>query len=201
MIDETETLTHGIGQRVKQERRSRTWTLDQLAESSGVSRRMLASIEKGSANPSIGTLLRLSDALGIGLPGLVESATSNSARVTRRGTGAVLWTGEGGGRGVLVAGTKPPDVVELWDWTLGPEDQHFSEPHSPGTKELLQVHEGSLAVSAGEQRFVLEPGDALTFLGDVAHSYRNNSRYPAHFSLTVFEPGVRPGHRTEITHD
>lgn len=48
-----------------------------------------------------------------------------------------------GGRGVLVAGTESPDVVELWGWTLGPGDQHESEAHSPGTKELLQVQQGS----------------------------------------------------------
>ena len=49
-----------------------------------------------------------------------------------------------GGRGVLVAGTEPPDVVELWDWTLGPGDTHVSEAHTAGTKELLQVQEGTV---------------------------------------------------------
>ena len=61
-----------IGARVRQERQSRRWTLDQLAEAAGVSRRMLVNVEQGTANPSVGTLLRLSDALGIGLPALVE---------------------------------------------------------------------------------------------------------------------------------
>src|SRR5690349_23295376 len=59
-------------------------SLDQLAERSGVSRRMLVSIEQGSANPSIATLLLISDALGIGLPALVEMDRSPGLRVTRR---------------------------------------------------------------------------------------------------------------------
>ena len=64
-------------------------------------------------------------------------------KVTRRGDGAALWTSASGGRGVLVAGIEPPDVVELWDWTMAPGDQHVSEAHSPGTMELLQVQEGT----------------------------------------------------------
>ena len=63
-----ELLARTIGARVKQERQSRQWTLDQLATHAGVSRRMVVNVEQGTVNPSIGTLLRLSDALGVGLP-------------------------------------------------------------------------------------------------------------------------------------
>lgn len=80
-----ESLTHEIGVRIKQERSSRSWTLDHLAEVAGVSRRMLVKVEQGAVNPSIGTLLRLSDALGIGLPALVEppSVARGQARAPR----------------------------------------------------------------------------------------------------------------------
>src|SRR3954467_7848573 len=111
-------LASAIGVRVRQERQSRRWTLDQLGEAAGVSRRMVVNVEQGTANPSVGTLLRISDALGVGLPTLVEAPEPQDLKVTRSGEGAVLWRGPSGGRGVLVAGTQPPDVVELWDWTL-----------------------------------------------------------------------------------
>src|SRR5881628_1096957 len=126
MDDSTAPLAAAIGARVRAERQARQWTLDRLAEAAGVSRRMVVNVEQGAANPSVGTLLRISDALGIGLPALVESAPPREVRVTRQGAGAVLWTGQFGGRGVLVSGTEPPDVVELWDWTLGPGDRHVS---------------------------------------------------------------------------
>jgi len=76
-------LASVIGSRVKQQRQVRGWTLDQLAETAGVSRRMVANVEQGEANPSVRTLLRLSDALGIGLPALVAPAPSAAA--ARRG--------------------------------------------------------------------------------------------------------------------
>ena len=195
MDESIASLASAIGVRVKQERQARRWTLDQLAEAAGVSRRMIINVEQATMNPSVGTLLRISDALGVGLPDLVQSREPKAVKVIRNGEGAVLWSSESGGRGVLVAGTEPPEVVELWDWTLEPGDQHVSEAHTPGTKELLQVQEGTVVVSVADQTVTLDVGDSITFPGDVAHSYTNNGAEAARFSLAVFERGVGSVHR------
>jgi transcriptional regulator with XRE-family HTH domain len=190
MDSEAAKLAIAIGARVRQERQARGWTLDQLAETASVSRRMVVNVEQGVVNPSVGTLLRLSDALGVGLPALVEPPEPKSVKVVRCGEGAELWTGAAGGRGVLVAGTHPPDVMELWDWSLGPGDRHVSEAHAAGTKELVHVLEGSITVEVGDDVIALESGDAISFPGDVDHAYANPRSAPARFSLAVFEPGV-----------
>ena len=72
MDEGTSALASAIGVRVRQERQARRWTLDRLAGAAGVSRRMVVNVEQGAANPSVGTLLRIGDALGVGLPSLVE---------------------------------------------------------------------------------------------------------------------------------
>jgi transcriptional regulator with XRE-family HTH domain len=190
MDGEAAKLATAIGARIKQERRARGWTLDQLAGAASVSRRMVVSVEQGAVNPSVGTLLRLSDALGVGLPALVEPPEPKPLKVTRRGEGAELWSGAAGGRGVLVACTTPPDVVELWDWSLGPGDRHASEAHTAGTKELVHVLKGAITVEVGDEVIPLESGDAVAFPGDVGHSYTNPHQRPARFSLAVFEPAV-----------
>ena len=190
MDDNAAKLATAIGARVKQERRARDWTLDQLAVAASVSRRMVVSVEQGAVNPSVGTLLRLSDALGVGLPALVEPPEPKQLKITRSGDGAELWSGAAGGRGVLVAGTTPPDVVELWDWTLGPGDRHASEAHAAGTKELVHVLEGAITVELDNELIDLESGDAVAFPGDVDHAYTNPHQHPARFSLAVFEPAV-----------
>lgn len=192
----TAALASAIGGRVRQQRQLRGWTLDQLAEIAGVSRRMVVSVEQGEVNPSVGTLLRLSEAMGVGLPVLVEPPQRASVTVTRGGDGAALWTGEGGGRGVMVAGFAHPDAVELWDWSLGPGDVHDSEPHTSGTRELVHVLGGSITISAGEETVTLKAGDAAAFPGDVAHSYANPGRRTARFSLAVFEPAPGASTRT-----
>ena len=189
-----DSITRAIGGRVRQGRASRGWTLDQLAGRSGVSRRMLVSIEQGSANPSIATLLRISDALGIGLPALVNMDRSSGLRVTRAGAAPVLWRGKAGGRAALVAGGGSPDVTELWDWTLGPGESHSSEAHAAGTRELLLVLDGQLELRVGQHAEVLAKGDSASFAGDLAHEYVNTgSTQMARFALTVFEPATGGG--------
>jgi len=95
---------------------------------------------------------------------------------------------------VLVGGTEPPDVTELWDWTLGPGESHSSEAHAAGTRELLLVLDGQLELRVGQHAEVLSTGDSATFAGDLPHGYVNpSSAQVARFALTVFEPAVGRG--------
>lgn len=191
MVQESSALSGAIGARVRQQRSARGWTLDRLADQAQVSRRQLVNIEQGTANPSIATLLRVSAALGIGLPELVQESDSGDVRITREGDGPTLWTGPVGGEGVLVSTGGGPHVIELWDWSLAEGEHHSSTGHTPGTREMIQVHRGQLQVVVGDQSHDLSAGDAVSFPGDVSHGYRNPADQTARFTLVVFEP--RPG--------
>lgn len=195
----TTDIAGAIGGRVRDRRLERGWTLDELAERSGVSRRMVVNVEQG-ANTSLATLLRLSDALGVGLPALVDVDRSGSLRVLAAGQAPVLWRGPGGGRAQLVAGTDPPDVVELWDWTLGPGEAYGSQAHAAGTRELLLVLAGQVQLTVGQRSQLLDLGESAQFSGDVSHGYANPAAEgpPARFCLTVFEPDVT-GRRSRPT--
>lgn len=180
-----------IGGRVRAARTERAWTLDDLAERSGVSRRMVVNVEQGVSNASIATLLRLSTALGISLASLVDMSEPVVAlSVRRKDEHHVLWEGERGGRGLLVASTDAPDVVELWDWTLGPRETYVSEEHSAGTRELLHVLTGSVTITVADESVMLSAGDAVWFAGDRPHTYANGGKRTSRFSLSVYQPGV-----------
>jgi transcriptional regulator with XRE-family HTH domain len=56
-----------IGQRIRQLRESRSMTQSQLQARSRVSRSYLSRIESGQMTPSLGTLEKISEALGVGL--------------------------------------------------------------------------------------------------------------------------------------
>ena len=192
-VDPAAAISRTIGQRVRASRIRLGWTLDQLAQRSGVSRRMLVNVEQGVTNPSIATLLRLSDALGIGLPALVDTAddAADAVVVHRDGELTAMWTTAAGGSAVMVAGTSPPDVTELWDWRLGPGDAYRGDAHRAGTRELLLVLSGTVDLLVGDSEHRLKPGDSASFDGAVAHTYRNASATrPARFSLVVYEPAL-----------
>ena len=186
--NEAAKLASAIGDRVRRARQNRRWTLDELAEVAGVSRRLLVSIEGGDANPSVGTLLKIAGALGIGLPAIVEPPTTEALTVVRAGAAPVLWRGEHGGRGSLLVGIDSPAVVELWHWILQPGESHQSDAHVAGAREFLHVLAGEVAVIAGEETSTLGAGDALTFAADRPHRYSNPGNQAAQFTLTVFEP-------------
>ena len=194
MSAEVVAVNEQIGVRIRHHRTARGWTLDDLADRSGVSRRMLITIEHGEGNPSIATLLRISDALGIGLPVLVDVERPSALSLTAAGQAPVLWRGPLGGQGLLVAGTEPPDVVELWHWTLQPGEAHATEPHSAGTRELLLVLEGEVELRVGERTERLGVGDSASFAGDVPHGYAAAGT-TARFALTVFQHRVGGGGR------
>jgi len=82
---------------------------------------MIVQIEQGQTNPSIATLLRISDALGVGLPSLVTAADPPALHVVRAGEAPTVWRGEHGCTPAhLLAGSNPPEVLELWDWDTTP---------------------------------------------------------------------------------
>jgi transcriptional regulator with XRE-family HTH domain len=191
IVTETNPEVHrGIGIRVRASRQALGWTLDDLAAASSVSRRMIVSVEQGTVNASIGTLLRLSDALGVGIPALVSPERVAPRAITRRGDGTRLWESVGGGRGILLAGTAPPDVLELWEWSLCPGDRHVSEAHRIGTREIVHVREGRVCIETGDRSVDLSEGDTLVFETDVDHAYANPHDQWARFSLVVLEPNV-----------
>jgi transcriptional regulator with XRE-family HTH domain len=190
-----EAMPEAIGRRIRESRSALGLTLDQLAERSGVSRRMIVNVEAGTSNASIATLLRLATALHVSLAELVADAPEGERVVVSEATGREpLWRGSAGGSAVLVSAATTPDMLELWDWTLGPGDVYESDPHRPGTHELIHVLGGQLTLTVGDVVHHLRTGDAASAVADVAHSYANESRKPVRFTMTVHEPlpRVRP---------
>src|SRR5512145_884014 len=74
-----DAISRHLGGRVKQLRAGRGWSLEALANASGVSRSMLSQIEREQANPTLAVTLRIARAFGIGLSELLEVPGAVSA--------------------------------------------------------------------------------------------------------------------------
>lgn len=70
-----------IGERVRQARASRGMTRKLLARHSQVSERYLAQLEAGAANPSVGVLSKLGEALGMPVTELLEPRTPETVEL------------------------------------------------------------------------------------------------------------------------
>lgn len=153
----------------------------------GTSRRSLAQIEAGKANPSLSTLLSIAAGFDTSLVELLSGADEPSITVRADETSApVLWEGVHGGRARLLVGSEP---LELWVWTLEPGDGRRSDAHRTGSREALLVIEGAVTIEVGAADPVrLGEGESALFRADEPHSYRNDTDASARFVLAVHEP-------------
>jgi DNA-binding XRE family transcriptional regulator/quercetin dioxygenase-like cupin family protein len=174
-----------IAQAVHRLRTERSWTLNELATRSGISRRLIVQIEQAQANPSIGTLLRLADAFEVTLSEVLPEQPAATVRVRPASEALQLWDGPRGGSCVLLVSHGP---IELWSWTLKPGEVYESKPHRPGSVELLSVTAGILDVDVGRETICLSAGDSAWFDAATTHAYRNPKRSTTRFIMVFSTP-------------
>lgn len=69
---ETSKLTQGLGERVRELRKDKEWSLEELAERAGMHVTYLSSLERGHRNPTLNVVAAISSALGISLSTLLK---------------------------------------------------------------------------------------------------------------------------------
>jgi transcriptional regulator with XRE-family HTH domain len=179
------SVDHLIAGRVRELRAARNWTLDEAATALGISRRSLAMIERGDANPNLTTLLRVASGLGVTLASLVEAEPEPPSVLLGEANGRVLWRTTKGSRASLLVASG---ALELWRWSIAPGDHRDGEPHSPGTVEALLVLDGELTLQMRTVETQVAKGRSALFAGDQPHAYQNQGTTPVVFLLAVHEP-------------
>ena len=183
--------TAQIAAEVRRRRAQRGWTLDDASARLGVSRRLLAQLEAGEANPSLSTLLSVAAGFDVSLVDLLAGGDKPTVTVQPTIADApALWVGPDGGVGRLLVGSDP---LELWHWTLEPGEERTSAAHRTGTREALLVQSGALTIVVGAASpVVVTRGQSALFRADEPHRYRNDGRSAAVFVLAVHEPNGAP---------
>ncbi|HVL84151.1 MAG TPA: XRE family transcriptional regulator [Pseudonocardia sp.] len=188
-MSSSEDVAAAVGRNVRALRLQRGMTIDALAAAAGVSRGTVIQIEAARANPSIGTLVNLAGALRVGCGSLVDVGAGPRVVIHRAAQAAELWRSPAGSSAVFRIGTDPPDVVELWDWTIRPGDAFDGGAHPIGTVEVLTVRSGRLALRVGASEHAAEAGDTVMFQAHAPHRYAADGDAPVEFTMIVLQPG------------
>jgi transcriptional regulator with XRE-family HTH domain len=188
-VQSSDEVAAAVGRNVRALRRQRRMTIEALAAAAGVSRGTVIGVETARGNPSIATLCNLATALRVGVASLVDGDAAPRISVRRAEQAAPLWSSPAGSSAVFRIGTDPPDVVELWDWTVQPGDSFDGEAHPVGTAEVLSVLAGRLALRVGTSELELATGDTVLFEAHVPHRYANTASEPLRFTMVVVQPG------------
>jgi transcriptional regulator with XRE-family HTH domain len=183
-----------VSGRIAALRKSQGLTFDALARRAGVAKGTLVQIEQECANPSIATLCRIAAALGVSVADLVApvyDALSKTA-VVKSADARRLWSGPQGGSAVLLAGTRGPDMLEMWNWELKPGERYEASRHGRGTRELIHVTSGKLLLEIEGQGALVASGATAIAHTDCHHAYANPGKSPVRFVMTVHEPVSAP---------
>ncbi|MFI6205984.1 helix-turn-helix domain-containing protein [Streptomyces sp. NPDC051041] len=187
-MSDLDLLTQSLARNVKRWRTERGFTLDALAARSGVSRGMLIQIEQARTNPSLGTVVKIGDALGVSITTLLDYERGPKVRVVPAEQAVRLWHTETGSYNRLLAGAEAPGPLEMWDWRLMPGESSPSDPHPAGTVELVHVTAGELTLTVGGAVHRVPAGASASFEADVPHTYGNTGDVPMEMVMAVSVP-------------
>jgi transcriptional regulator with XRE-family HTH domain len=189
-VSDLDQLTQSLARNLKRWRGERGFTLDALATRAGVSRGMIIQIEQARTNPSVGTTVKLADALGVSITTLLDYEQGPQVRVVPEDQTVRMWSTPAGSRTTLLVGTDAGGPLEMWSWKLMPGDASSSDPHPDRTTELLHVSAGELTLVVDGEAHSVPAGSSATFEANVAHSYRNEGTGTVELIMCVWIPPV-----------
>jgi len=172
-----------VGQQLRSLRKARGLTLQQLAGLTELSRTYISQIETGTANPSVATLKKLADVLGVSVGALFSDGPDQptdsqpplasglaDVRVVRHDRRKSLsWPGRPWKTYLLT-----PDLqrkLEVLLNELMPGDT-VDEAYTHEGEEFGFVLEGQYEVTVGDDVYVLEEGDSISYPSHLPHKMR-----------------------------
>ena len=168
---------------LRAKRREYGWSLDKAALETGVSKAMLGQIERGESSPTVATLWKIATGFHSSLSSFLEPIPVATADgVVYRSSGAIR--SQPASEGMLVAPLFPYEPrfgFELFELTLLPGYERYSDAHEAGVSEHVIVLRGTMEVLVEGEWMKLAEGQAVRFSADRAHGYRNTSERPAVF--------------------
>jgi len=185
-----DAVSVNIGERLRELREARKISMRALATKSGLSANALSMIERGKASPSVSTLYKLAEALGVSITAFFGSETERKQVVflkaderTRISFTRGVFEGLGGEQFV---GRVEPFMLTL-------ENSANSGPQSMSHTghEFVFCLRGELEYQVERQIYRLSPGDSLLFAAQLKHRWKNSGKtvVSALIILSGFEEG------------
>jgi transcriptional regulator with XRE-family HTH domain len=174
-----------IAARVRIEREARTWTIEELATRSGVSRAMISKIERCEASPTAVILVRLASAFDLTLGGLLARAEEPQGPLVRAAA-QPRWRDPATGYLRRQIFARPDHPVELVRIEL-PAGARVGFPASSYSRirQLIWVMKGKLVVEDSAHRHQMAAGDCLAFGAPADTTIANESTSACTYLVAV----------------
>ncbi|WP_117215589.1 helix-turn-helix domain-containing protein [Allorhizocola rhizosphaerae] len=179
MANELHTVLNAVGPRLRALRRQRGTTLEQLAETTGISVSTLSRLESGGRRPTLELLLPLARAYQVPLDELVGAPQTGDPRVHPRPVkrGGSTW----------VPLTRDPGGIRVFKQIMPASPVKHLELKTHEGYEWVYVISGRLRLVLGDSEFVVEAGEAAEFDCRIPHALANAGPQPLEL-LNIFGP-------------
>lgn len=170
---------------IKRLREQNKLSMEELAKLSGVSKSMLAQIERGEGNPTISTLWKICNGMQVPFDALTLRPRMSYEIIKLSDVQPIL---EDGGR--------------VRNYSIFPDDENRrfavyyvevekgaywnSDPHMKGTSEFVTMMEGQLTIRTGDEEYTVCKGESIRFKSDVPHAYHNSGEVDAVAHLVLY---------------
>jgi transcriptional regulator with XRE-family HTH domain len=175
-----------LGERVKELRRARGFTLDGLAELSGVSRAMISKLERGEKNPTLVVAAKLAEGLDVTLTRLAGVEERREVVIVPKERRMIMRDPETGFERQLLSPNSIGLGVEFIRNKIprGSTSGEFP-PHRKGVEEHIVVERGTLKATLAGEEYLLGQGDALYFEADLPHRFDNAGEDECTYYLVI----------------
>ncbi len=175
-----------LAQRLRELRRARRWSLDELSALSGVSRASLSRIENGEVSPTASALGRLAGAHGLTMSRLLAEIEGDAPALVARAD-QPEWIDPA--TGFRRRSVSPPSLdfeCEVLQCEL-PAGARIDYPLPPrlGLEHHLYLQEGALELTIEGQVHRMSAGDCLRYKLVGASSFLAAGRRPARYILVL----------------
>ncbi len=168
-----------LGEKVKDLRLEKRYTLRQVASHTGLSIALLSQIENNAVSPPVATLLRIARALDVNIGYFFrEEESKEKAVVVRKNERKQAFRrryaqqGEGGYTYEALAYTKNAKHMEPFLVEFEPRARDELTFLNHRGEEFLFLFKGRLAFHYDQDEIVLDAGDSLYFDAGVSHAFR-----------------------------
>lgn len=174
-----------VAKNVRRIRESKKLTLDEAAAATGVSRSMLAQIERGSVNPTISILWKIASGYKVSFSKLLQE-TDEGTYVRKVEICEPLKDDAGRFLSYPAFTFSDKRPFETYRLILRPEAFSQNDGHMPGTEEYVTVFSGDVEICAGGRCYPVHAGESIYLRADGPHTYRNLGATDAQLSMMIY---------------
>ncbi len=192
-MENKQDLAKRIGLRVKKVRKSYELSLKKLADDTELSISLLSRVENGLAMPSISTLQIIAKSLKVDIGHFFKTDTPKQFIISPKTNPRTILSGKGYkniellAEGMEEVAFMEPAIVTTEHKNQG-EDVKLMVHDG---QEFMYVLEGNIELTLGENKYIMNKGDAAYWNGHVPHKGLSLSKKPAKSLNVHFIPGKR----------